>query len=158
MEGGFWDSYKFVILAGVTAAVIAGVYFWFRWQFAQKEKKLKKQRLQYRLDAQRYAGQLAKKQIDQYVKSHQGARHDVSDPGVADNMSCTTDFETNQAQRCIPTNSSKTTDYNSVGTKFTDDEQDKAVDDEEDEAIDDDEEEDEEDENEAEEDEDDEEY
>lgn len=68
---GFWESYKFLILAAGAALAIVGVYLYFRWSYSQKEKKLKKDRIKNRVQAEQFAHHRAQQLAEEYARTGQ---------------------------------------------------------------------------------------
>jgi len=123
-EGMSPQTKKILMWAGMGAIVLlcaVAMYMTYR-KMKTKVDEAEESKAEYKERAEAYARkravELANHQLQQYLQYNRGARHDVGDPGIAQNMGCVSSFGTNAAQKCAASGTAVTSDTASIGLQF----------------------------------------
>jgi len=91
-------------------------------RFKTKMDEAEEAGTEMKVRAEEYARQrgadLARQQIQEYLRRQKGARHDVGDPGLVPDLACSSSFEVPQKQRCSATGEAMTSSTNPVGVRL----------------------------------------
>jgi len=107
---------------GVVVVGAGSTVFLLYRRFKTKMDEAEEAGTEMKVRAEEYARQrgadLARQQIQEYLRRNKGARHDVGDPGLVPDLACSSSFETPQKQRCAATGEAVTSSTNPIGIRL----------------------------------------
>lgn len=130
MAGSFLYQYRYWIILFVAVAVAFGIWYYMKTRNASYAEELGNMRREYRMRAEDFAHrrakelalqlmgeeQAARSELNSELRTRQGIRHDLGDPGLEPGLAATHDFETPEDERATSAGTSVPTEVDQLGS------------------------------------------